>query len=160
MGKLFKTSRYHCICLYVIYYARAWKHTYELLSLQAKIIRPPPSPLSLHCKDRKFSSDFDSIPKVELKTWNFFQYYRLMAPPLVTHSRSQENITSHGEYWTTSLSTSLQTLCMSAHHLWITSWLCSSIQILSWKARIQPSTTPWVTIVQTVFKTKEKTLYI
>ncbi len=33
---------------------------FELLSLQAKIIRPPPSPLSLHCKH---CTDFDSIPK-------------------------------------------------------------------------------------------------
>ncbi len=37
------------MCLYVIYYATSWKFTYELLSLQAKIIKPPPSPLSLHC---------------------------------------------------------------------------------------------------------------
>ncbi len=50
------------MCLYVIYYAIARKFTYELLSLQAKIIRAAPSPLSLHCKDRKFSPDFDSIP--------------------------------------------------------------------------------------------------
>ena len=63
VGKLFKTSRFHCQCSYAIYLTLAWKLTYELLSLQAKILRPPPSPLSLHCKDRKFSPDFDSIPK-------------------------------------------------------------------------------------------------
>ncbi len=60
---MFETSRYHGMCLYVIYYVIAWKFPYESLSLQAQIIRPPPSPLSLHCKDRKFSPDFDSIPK-------------------------------------------------------------------------------------------------
>ncbi len=30
----------------------------------SEILRPPPSPLSLHCKDRKFSPDFDSIPRI------------------------------------------------------------------------------------------------
>ncbi len=28
----------------------------------SKILRPHPSPLSLHCKDKKNSPDFDSIP--------------------------------------------------------------------------------------------------
>ena len=39
----------------------AWKFTYELLSLQAKSSETPPSPLSIQCKDRKCSPDFDSI---------------------------------------------------------------------------------------------------
>ncbi len=57
MGKLFKTSRSHCKCSFAIDLAFSWK----LLFLQAKIPRPPPSPLSVHCKDRNFSPDFDSI---------------------------------------------------------------------------------------------------
>ena len=63
VGKLFKTPRSHCKWSYAIYLAFGWKFTYKLPSLRAKILGPPPSPLSLHCKDRKFSPDFDSIPK-------------------------------------------------------------------------------------------------
>ena len=70
---------------------------YELLSLQAKIIRPPPSPLSLRCKDRKFSSNFDSIPKVMLvhvysiEKGLLYRYYwvritPISAPPRLTWS--------------------------------------------------------------------------
>ncbi len=41
----------------------ATKYIISLASRSIKIFRPPPSPLSLHCKDRRFLLGFDSIPK-------------------------------------------------------------------------------------------------
>ncbi len=43
VGKLMKTSTYRCKCFYTIFWALAWKFTYELQSLQAKSSDPLPS---------------------------------------------------------------------------------------------------------------------
>ena len=62
MGKLFNASRKHCTCFYAMSYAKSLRFDYEFLSLQTKILRPPHPPVSLHCKNKKFPTCFDSIP--------------------------------------------------------------------------------------------------
>ena len=73
-GKLFNMSKMHCKSLYVIFKAPPLECNYGLISLRVEILRPhPPSIFTLHCKDRKFSPGFDSIPKGDgvLKTLFF-----------------------------------------------------------------------------------------
>ena len=44
IATLMAVNRKHCKCSYAIYLPLAWKFTRELLSLQAKILRPLPPP--------------------------------------------------------------------------------------------------------------------